>query len=199
MLLLVDNYDSFTYNLLHLLGEAAHEVKLVRNDELSAKEALAPRPSAIIISPGPGRPEDAGICVELVRLAAAHSIPVLGICLGHQAIGAAYGARIVQAKEIMHGKMGSITHEARGIFADIPSPFAATRYHSLAIEAASLPREFSVEARIEEDGEIMAIAHQKLPIIGLQFHPESIATEYGEKLIGNFLQMTKTSREPHNV
>jgi anthranilate synthase component 2 len=188
MLLMLDNYDSFTWNLVQYLGELGAVVKVVRNDAitLDAIEALAP--SHIVISPGPCTPNEAGVSVPLVRRFAGR-IPILGVCLGHQAIGQAFGARIIRAQRVMHGKLSSIVHDQRGVFADVPSPFNATRYHSLAIERASLPPALDVTATAE-DGEIMAVRHRELPVEGVQFHPEAILTEHGRKVLGNFLAAT---------
>jgi anthranilate synthase component II len=185
MLLLLDNYDSFTYNLFHYLGELGAKVEVWRNDALSAEDALALRPEAIVISPGPCDPDRAGISIDLVQ-AAAGRCPVLGVCLGHQAIAQAFGGRIVRAPSIMHGKLSAIEHEGRGILAGLPSPFVATRYHSLIAEPESLPACLEVTARTP-DGVIMAIQHRSHPIYGVQFHPESIETEHGHRLLGNFL------------
>ncbi len=188
MLLLLDNYDSFTYNLYHYLGELGAETIVRRNDALSVEDALALAPDAIVISPGPCDPDRAGISLDLVR-AAADVCPVLGVCLGHQAIAQAFGGRIVRAPEIMHGKLSSIEHDGRGLFQGLPSPFRATRYHSLIAEPASLPACLAVTARTTE-GVIMAIAHRERPIWGVQFHPESIETEHGHRLLENFLAST---------
>jgi anthranilate synthase component 2 len=185
MLLLLDNYDSFTYNLYHYLGELGAETIVRRNDALSAEDALALSPEAIVISPGPCDPDRAGISLDLVR-AAADVCPVLGVCLGHQAIAQAFGGRIVRAPEIMHGKLSAIEHDGQGLFRGLPSPFRATRYHSLIAEPASLPACLTVTARTVE-GVIMGIAHRERPIWGVQFHPESIETEYGRRLLKNFL------------
>ena len=185
MLLLLDNYDSFTYNLFHYLGELGAKVQVRRNDALSAEEALALGPEAIVISPGPCDPDRAGISLDLVT-AAAGRCPVLGVCLGHQAIAQAFGGRIVRAPTIMHGKVSVIEHDGRGILAGLPSPFAATRYHSLIAEPESLPECLEVTARTP-DGVIMAIQHREYPLYGVQFHPESIETEHGHRLLGNFL------------
>jgi anthranilate synthase component II len=187
MLLLLDNYDSFTYNLFHYLGELGAEVLVRRNDALSVDEALALRPQAIVISPGPCDPDRAGISVDLVR-AAAGDCPILGVCLGHQAIAQAFGGRIVRAPQIMHGKLSAIEHDGEGLFRDLPSPFSATRYHSLIAEPDSLPPCLEVTARTA-DGVIMAVRHLELPIHGVQFHPESIETEHGHRLLSNFLEL----------
>jgi anthranilate synthase component 2 len=187
MLLLLDNYDSFTYNLFHYLGELGAEVLVRRNDALSVDEALALRSEAIVISPGPCDPDRAGISVDLISRAAA-ACPILGVCLGHQAIAQAFGGRIVRAPQVMHGKLSSIEHGGEGLFRELPSPFAATRYHSLVAEPDSLPACLEVTARTA-DGVIMAVSHRELPIHGVQFHPESIETEHGHRLLRNFLAL----------
>jgi len=190
MLLLIDNYDSFTYNLMQYLGELGAEVYVVRNDALSVAEALALRPEYIVISPGPCTPNEAGISVALIR-AAAGQVPVLGVCLGHQAIGQAFGATIGRARAVMHGKTSPIHHAGVGVFTGLTNPFAATRYHSLVIDAATLPDEFVITAWTQDAqgarDEIMGIKHRSLPIEGVQFHPESILTEHGHALLRNFL------------
>ena len=188
MLLMLDNYDSFTWNLVQDLGELGATVKVVRNDAITLDEIEALHPEQIVISPGPCTPSEAGISVPLVRRFAG-KIPILGVCLGHQAIGQAFGARIIRAQRVMHGKLSSIVHDGKGVFADVPSPFSATRYHSLAIERASLPAVLDVTATAE-DGEIMAVRHRELPVEGVQFHPEAILTEHGKKVLGNFLAAT---------
>ncbi len=185
MLILIDNYDSFAYNLVHFLGELGAEAAVFRNDAITPEAVLARRPEAIVLSPGPCDPDKAGICLELVRKAAGR-VPILGVCLGHQAVGQAFGADIVRAPELMHGKLSPIHHRGGALFAGIPSPFEATRYHSLTIEPASLPAVFDVTARTA-DGVVMAIAHRTLPVHGVQFHPESIASEHGHDLLANFL------------
>jgi anthranilate synthase component 2 len=185
MLLMLDNYDSFTWNLVQYLGELGAAVKVVRNDAASLDEIESMHPEAIVISPGPCTPSEAGISVPLVRRFAGR-VPILGVCLGHQAIGQAFGARIIRAQRVMHGKLSSIVHDQRGVFAGVPSPFNATRYHSLAIERASLPEVLDVTATAD-DGEIMAIRHRELPVEGVQFHPEAILTEHGRKVLENFL------------
>lgn len=190
MLLLIDNYDSFTYNLFHYLGELGADVVVHRNDAIDVQAAMALNPSAILLSPGPCDPDRAGICLALIAAAAETRTPLLGVCLGHQAIGQAFGGQVVRAGEIMHGKMGTITHGGRGIFAGLPSPFAATRYHSLIVERASLPESLEVTAETPE-GMIMGLAHRDLPIHGVQFHPESIASEHGHQLLGNFLALAR--------
>ncbi len=190
MLLLIDNYDSFTYNLVHYLGELGADVKVVRNDALSAAEAIAMRPEAILLSPGPCDPDRAGICLDLVTEAAAARVPLLGVCLGHQAIGQAFGGRVVRAGEIVHGKLGRIRHAGGGVFAGLPSPLAATRYHSLIVARDGLPDALEVTAWLE-DGTIMGLRHRDLPIEGVQFHPESIASEHGHALLRGFLDTAK--------
>ena len=187
MLLLLDNYDSFTYNLFHYLGELGGEVIVHRNDDLGVGELMALNPSAIVISPGPCDPDKAGVSLELVR-AASEICPILGVCLGHQTIAQAFGGRIIRAPNIMHGKTSPILHDQTGVFADIPSPFTATRYHSLIAEAESLPDCLEVTARTE-DGVIMGLSHRTLPVHGVQFHPESIETKHGHRLLQNFLNV----------
>ncbi|MEO5375773.1 MAG: aminodeoxychorismate/anthranilate synthase component II [Alphaproteobacteria bacterium] len=189
MYLLIDNYDSFTYNLWHYLGEAGVEVEVRRNDALTAEQALAMGPRGIVISPGPCDPDRAGICLELIRQAAGR-VPLLGVCLGHQSIGQAFGGRVVRAPVPMHGKVSAIRHIGTGVFAGLPSPFKATRYHSLIVERESLPDALEVTAETD-DGLIMGLAHRTLPIHGVQFHPESIASEHGHALIDNFIALTR--------
>jgi anthranilate synthase component 2 len=186
MFVLIDNYDSFTYNLWHYLGDLGAEIVVQRNDAVTVAEVLAMNPQGIVISPGPSIPERAGICVELVRQAGA--IPVLGVCLGHQAIGAALGGRVVRAPEPMHGKVSRVLHDRSGVFAGVPSPFSATRYHSLVIERASLPACLRITAT-SEDGLIMGLVHAERPVHGVQFHPESIASQHGHELLRNFLAL----------
>jgi len=185
-LLMIDNYDSFTYNLVQYLGELGSEVDVVRNDEVSVDDLLGRAAHGLVISPGPGDPEQAGISVEAVTRFADHGIPVLGVCLGHQAIGAAYGAKIVRARTMMHGKVSEVEHDGRGIFEGLPKRFEATRYHSLVIEESSLPGCLEISARTD-DGEIMGVRHREQSIEGVQFHPESIMTGEGKRLLGNFL------------
>jgi anthranilate synthase component 2 len=185
MLLLLDNYDSFTYNLYHYLGDLGQQAVVRRNDMITVEDAMGLRPDAIVISPGPCDPDQAGISLALVR-AAAGVCPILGVCLGHQAIAQAFGGRIVRANLVMHGKLSAVEHQGRGILEGLPSPFAATRYHSLVADPASLPACLEVTARTT-DGVIMAIEHRELPISGVQFHPESIETEHGHQLLRNFL------------
>jgi len=192
MLLLIDNYDSFTYNLVHYLGELGAEVVVRRNDALDVQEAMAMRADAILLSPGPCDPAQAGICLALTEAAAETKTPLLGVCLGHQAIGEAFGGQVVRCHEIVHGKMGTMHHEGTGVFAGLPSPFEATRYHSLIVERESLPECLEVNAWLE-DGTIMGLRHKTLPIHGVQFHPESIASEHGHKLLQNFLNTVKVA------
>ena len=186
MFLLIDNYDSFTYNLWHYLGELGAEVLVKRNDALSADEALALRPQGIIISPGPSDPDHAGICLDLVAKAGA--VPILGVCLGHQAIGQVFGGKVVRAPVPMHGKVASIRHSGTGIFAGLPSPLRATRYHSLIIGRDTLPNSLAITAE-SDDGLVMGIEHHERPLHGVQFHPESIASEHGHALLANFLRL----------
>ena len=190
MLLLIDNYDSFTYNLVHYCGELGADVHVVRNDALTVAEALALAPSAILVSPGPKDPAQAGICLDLTRAAGEARIPLMGVCLGHQTIGEAFGGKVVRCHEIVHGKMGTIHHAGKSVFADLPSPFEATRYHSLVVERESLPDYLEVTAELS-DGTIMGLAHRELPIHGVQFHPESIRSEHGHKMLKTFLDMAK--------
>ncbi len=188
MLLLIDNYDSFTYNLVHYLGELGAEVLVRRNDALDVQEAMALGADAILLSPGPCDPAQAGICLALTAAAAETGTPLLGVCLGHQAIGEAFGGRVVRAGDIVHGKLGEIHHQERGVFAGLPSPFQATRYHSLIVERASMPDCLEITAELE-DGTIMGLSHKELPIHGVQFHPESIASEHGHTLLKTFLDL----------
>ena len=192
MILVVDNYDSFTYNLVHYLAELGAETKVVRNDVLTVQDALALRPDAVLLSPGPCAPDQAGICLPLLRAAPAE-LPILGVCLGHQAIGQACGGRVVRAMTVMHGETSPIRHENRGVFAGLPDGFRATRYHSLAVERAGLPAELEVTAWTD-DGEIMGLSHRERPVHGVQFHPESIATEHGHRLLANFLDLAGVRR-----
>lgn len=186
MILLIDNYDSFTYNLVHYLGELGADVEVVRNDALSVEEAMARAPEAIVLSPGPCDPDAAGICLPLTLAAAEAGTPLLGVCLGHQTIGQAFGGRVVRAGEIVHGKVGEIRHGGRGVFAGLPEPLNGTRYHSLVVERESLPGCIEVTAWLE-DGTIMGLRHESLPIEGVQFHPESIRSEHGHAMLRNFL------------
>nr|WP_275982169.1 aminodeoxychorismate/anthranilate synthase component II [Frigidibacter sp. ROC022] len=184
--MLIDNYDSFTFNLVHYLGELGADVVVRRNDALDVQAAMALKPAGIVLSPGPCTPDQAGICLPLVLAAAETGTPMLGVCLGHQAIGQAFGGKVVRCHEIVHGKAGTITHGGKGVFAGLPSPFHATRYHSLVVERESLPDCLEITAELE-DGTIMGLAHRTLPIEGVQFHPESIASEHGHHLLRNFL------------
>ena len=186
MLLMIDNYDSFTYNLVQYLGELGADVRVFRNDAITLDEVAAMAPTQIVVSPGPCTPSEAGISVPLIQRFAGH-VPILGVCLGHQAIGQAFGGRIVRAGRVMHGKLSPVTHDNRGVFAGIPSPFAVTRYHSLAIEPDRVPAELEVTATAD-DGEIMGVRHRELAVEGVQFHPEAILTEHGMRLLGNFLE-----------
>jgi anthranilate synthase component 2 len=187
MILLIDNYDSFTFNLVHYLGELGATCDVRRNDTLTPDDALALNPEAIVISPGPCSPNEAGICLDLIR-AAAGRIPLLGVCLGHQAIGQAFGGDIIRAPSPMHGKVSAITHDGSGVFAGLPSPYNATRYHSLTVDPATLPACLIANAHTN-DGVIMGLRHATLPIHGVQFHPESIASEHGHALLKNFLTL----------
>ena len=186
MLLMIDNYDSFTYNLVQYLGELGADVRVYRNDAITLAEIAAWEPSHIVVSPGPCTPNEAGISVDLIR-AFAGKVPILGVCLGHQAIGQAFGGRIVRAQRVMHGKLSPVAHDGRGSFTGLPSPLAATRYHSLAIERASLPADLEVTATAD-DGEIMGVRHRRFAVEGVQFHPEAILTEHGKRLLANFLE-----------
>jgi len=190
MLLLIDNYDSFTYNLVHYLGELGAEVSVFRNDAIDVQAAMALHPSSILLSPGPCDPDQAGVCLAMVAAAAETGIPLIGVCLGHQAIGQAFGGRVVRAHEIMHGKLDAIHHSGAGVMAGLPSPFAATRYHSLVVERETLPGTLEITAETR-DGTIMGLRHKSLPIHGVQFHPESIASEHGHALLRNFLDMAR--------
>ena len=192
MLLMIDNYDSFTYNLVQYLGELGEEVKVLRNDEITLEGIEQLAPARIVISPGPCTPDEAGISMPLVRHFAG-KVPILGVCLGHQSIGQALGGRIVHARQLMHGKTSAIHHDGRGVFRGLPDGFTATRYHSLAIERASLPGCLVVSAW-SEDGEIMGVRHQELAVEGVQFHPESILTEHGHPLLKNFLESSLGAR-----
>ncbi|OYX44305.1 MAG: aminodeoxychorismate/anthranilate synthase component II [Rhodobacterales bacterium 32-67-9] len=187
MLLLIDNYDSFTYNLVHYLGELGADVTVHRNDALNVQEAMALKPSAIVLSPGPCDPDQAGICLALTEAAAETRTPLLGVCLGHQTIGQTFGGKVVRCHEIVHGKMGVMHHSGAGVFAGLPSPFLATRYHSLVVDRATLPDCLEVTAWLE-DGTIMGLRHRELPIEGVQFHPESIASEHGHRMLQTFLE-----------
>jgi anthranilate synthase/aminodeoxychorismate synthase-like glutamine amidotransferase len=186
VILVIDNYDSFTYNLVQYLGELGAEPKVVRNDTIDVEAILALRPERIVISPGPGTPDDAGVSLPLIRRMPA-ATPILGVCLGHQAIGQAFGATVSRARRQMHGKTSTIEHDGRGIFRGVPVPFNATRYHSLAVLAETVPAELEITARAD-DGEVMGLRHRNRPVEGVQFHPESILTEHGKTMLRNFLE-----------
>jgi len=194
MLLLIDNYDSFTYNLVHYVSELGADVVVRRNDALNVQEAMGMNPSGILLSPGPCDPDQAGICLALTQAAAETKTPLLGVCLGHQTIGQTFGGKVVRHSEIVHGKMGSMHHTGKGLFAGLPTPFEATRYHSLVVERDSLPDCLDITAELE-DGTIMGLQHQSLPIHGVQFHPESIASEHGHALLKNFLDIMAASAQ----
>lgn len=189
MFLVIDNYDSFTYNLVHLIGELGVEVEVIRNDRISPSEALSMAPEGIILSPGPCTPNEAGICLDLIREADG-KVPIFGVCLGMQSIGQAYGGNIIRANRLMHGKMSAIEHDATGIFKAIPTPFQATRYHSLVVEDASFPDCLTVTAKTD-DGSLMGLSHKTHPVHGVQFHPESIASEHGDLLMRNFIDIAR--------
>ena len=189
MLLLIDNYDSFTYNLFHYLGELGADVRVVRNDEISATEALKLKPEGIVLSPGPCTPNEAGICLDVIKLANG-AMPILGVCLGHQAIGQVYGGSVVRAPEPMHGKLSRIHHTGKSVFRGLNNDFQATRYHSLTIDPPSMPASLEVTAT-SEDGVIQGVMHKSHPVHGVQFHPESIASENGHALLANFLQIAR--------
>ena len=190
MLLLIDNYDSFTYNLVHYLGDLGADVVVRRNDHISVDEALDMAPAGILLSPGPCDPDQAGICLALTGAAAKHRIPLMGVCLGHQTLGQTFGGKVVRAPQIVHGKLGQMHHKGSGVFAGLPSPFAATRYHSLIVDRASLPDCLNVTAELA-DGTIMGLQHRELPLHGVQFHPESIRSEHGHAMLRNFLDLMK--------
>jgi anthranilate synthase component II len=194
MILLIDNYDSFTFNLYHFLGDVGAQCEVWRNDKLSVADALAMRPEAIVLSPGPCTPTEAGICLDLIA-AAAGKIPLFGVCLGHQAIGQAFGGKVIRAPEPMHGKVSDITHTGTDILAQLPTPFRATRYHSLIVERESIP-DTLVATAWTDDGLIMAMHHRTLPIYGVQFHPESIASEHGHAILANFLALARGTNTP---
>ncbi len=197
MILLIDNYDSFTYNLVHYLGELGAVCDVHRNDRINIADALKSRPKAIVLSPGPCTPDDAGICLDLVR-AAGPTIPLLGVCLGHQALGQVYGGRVVRAPLPMHGKLSSVRHDGRGLFTGLPGRIEATRYHSLIIERATLPAELEITAETS-DGIIMGLQHKSHPVHGVQFHPESIASEHGHDLLANFLKLAGLNPKRRNA
>jgi anthranilate synthase component 2 len=190
VLLLIDNYDSFTYNLFHYLGELGEDVTVVRNDQISAAQALSMRPSSIVLSPGPCDPDKAGICLDLIA-SAGGKVPILGVCLGHQAIGQAYGGKVVRAPQPMHGKLSRIHHTGESVFRGLEDGFLATRYHSLVVDRATLPASLQITAETD-DGLIMGLQHKTLPVHGVQFHPESIASQHGHALLQNFLRMART-------
>ncbi|HUJ04254.1 MAG TPA: aminodeoxychorismate/anthranilate synthase component II [Rhizomicrobium sp.] len=193
MLVLIDNYDSFTYNLVHFLGELGAETRVFRNDEIAPADVLAMKPEAIVLSPGPCTPNEAGICLDLIAQAKG-SVPILGVCLGHQAIGQVYGGRVVRAPEPMHGKLSTVHHTGKSVFRGLNNDFKATRYHSLTIARESVPAELEVTAR-SDDGVIMGVMHKSHPVHGVQFHPESIASEQGHALLQNFLNIAKAPKE----
>ncbi len=193
MFVLIDNYDSFTYNLYHFLGELGAEVVVHRNDAVSVDDVLDQNPEGIVISPGPCDPDSAGISLDMVHVCAERELPLLGVCLGHEAIGQALGGKVVRAPEPMHGKLSAIKHNGSGVFADLESPFRSTRYHSLVIERSSMPDCLDVSAETD-DGVVMGLAHRSLPLHGVQFHPESIASENGHKLLKNFLSLSSRKK-----
>jgi len=186
MFILIDNYDSFTYNLFHYLGELGARLEVHRNDKITVDEVLAKHPQGIILSPGPCTPDTAGICLDLIKRASG-KIPIFGVCLGHQAIGQVFGGKVIRAPKPMHGKLSKVHHNGKGVFRDVPNDFDATRYHSLTVEPETFPSELEITAQ-SEDGVIQGLQHKSLPIFGVQFHPESIASEHGHKILANFLQ-----------
>ncbi len=188
MLVLIDNYDSFTYNLVQYLGDLGVECTVYRNDQIAAADVIAQNPKAIMISPGPSDPDHAGICLDLIKLAADNDVPLFGVCLGHQAIGQAFGGKVVRGAEPMHGKVSDITHDGKSVFKGLPSPYPVTRYHSLIVEKDTLPADLEITAQTA-DGTIMGLSHKTKPIHGVQFHPESIATEHGHGLLKNFTEL----------
>ncbi len=194
MILLIDNYDSFTFNLFHLLADLGMACEVRRNDQVTVADALAMRPDAVVLSPGPCTPNEAGVCLDLIRAAAVEHVPVLGVCLGHQAIGQAFGGRVVRAPVPMHGKTSKIVHEGTAVFRGLPSPFNVVRYHSLTVEAEGLPNVLMPTAWTD-DGVLMGLSHRELPIHGVQFHPESILSEQGHALVGNFLSLAGLDRK----
>jgi anthranilate synthase component 2 len=197
MLILIDNYDSFTYNLVHFLGELGAACEVVRNDKITVSEAMAMAPQAIVLSPGPCTPNEAGICLELIEKAGS-TIPLLGVCLGHQAIGQVYGGKVIRAPTLMHGKLSTIENTGKGLFAGVPKRFEVTRYHSLTVERASLPADLEITAETA-DGIIMGLQHRTHPVHGVQFHPESIASEYGHEILANFLRLAGLSPLTRNT
>ena len=192
MVFVIDNYDSFTYNLVQYLGELGARVVVRRNDEVTADEIETLNPSRIVISPGPGRPEQAGVTLEAIRRFGSQ-IPILGVCLGHQAIGLAFGGQVVRAGTPMHGKTSTVTHDARGVFAGVANPFQAARYHSLIVDRSTLPRDLEIAAETQEDGIVMAVRHREFPVHGVQFHPESVLTREGMHMLENFLAIARRS------
>jgi anthranilate synthase/aminodeoxychorismate synthase-like glutamine amidotransferase len=192
MLLLIDNYDSFTYNLVQYLGELGADVRVMRNDAVTVEDVVGARPERIVISPGPGRPEDAGVTMDVIR-ECGRETPILGVCLGHQAIGAVFGGTVVRAAAPVHGKTSTIDHDGRGVFTGIAGPFVASRYHSLVVAEAGLPAELEVTARTSDGAAIMGLRHREWPVHGVQFHPESILTGEGKTILGNFLRCSKSS------
>src|SRR5439155_8321000 len=196
MILVIDNYDSFTYNLVQYLGELGADIKVMRNDAVTLEEVAAAKPSRIVISPGPGRPEQAGVTMPVIR-ELGRTTPILGVCLGHQAIGAVFGGRVVRAEVPMHGKTSTIEHDGRGVFSGINGPFVASRYHSLVVEGTTMPEALEVSARTREDGVVMGLRHRAWPVHGVQFHPESILTGEGRRILRNFLEDTLSLRFIH--
>lgn len=197
MILLIDNYDSFTFNLLHLLGDAGVRCEVRRNDSVTVDQALGMSPEAIVLSPGPCTPKEAGICLPLIQ-AAAGQVPVLGVCLGHQAIGQAFGGTVLRAPSPMHGKVGRVGHEGTDLFAGLPNPFEATRYHSLIVERATLPTSLEATAWTE-DGLVMGLRHRTMLLFGVQFHPESVASQYGREIVANFLAIARGADAPRRA
>jgi anthranilate synthase/aminodeoxychorismate synthase-like glutamine amidotransferase len=193
MILVIDNYDSFTYNLVQYLGEMGHELCVVRNDQMTLGDIRALNPAQIVISPGPGTPDDGGVSLDVIRELGA-TTPILGVCLGHQSIGQAYGGVVKRARQLMHGKTSQIRHDGEGLFAGVPNPFTATRYHSLIVEPETLPDSLIPIAYTTDDGEIMAMRHREHPVFGVQFHPESILTESGMQILRNFIAIAETAR-----
>jgi anthranilate synthase component 2 len=197
MLILIDNYDSFTYNLVHFLGELGATCEVIRNDKISAEEVMKKKPKAIVLSPGPCTPNEAGVCLDLIAKAGG-KLPLLGVCLGHQAIGQVYGGKVIRAPEPLHGKLSTIRHQDKGVFKDLPEKFDVTRYHSLIVERNSLPDDLEVTAETP-DGLIMGLQHKTHPVHGVQFHPESIASQQGHALLANFLQLAGMSPKRRNA
>lgn len=195
MIFLIDNYDSFTFNLAHLVGAVDADIVVKRNDKIAVADVIASAPDAVVLSPGPRTPDDAGICLDLVAAAVDQNLPLFGVCLGMQAVAQGLGGTIQRAQHLMHGKTCAVRHGGGWLFEDVPSPFTSTRYHSLVAAPDRLPKSLDIIASAEDDGEIMAVAHKTLPIAGVQFHPESIASEYGETVIANFLKRARQSRK----